>query len=95
MAHRLSCPQACGILGDQRSSLYLLLWQADSSPMSQQRSPLALLIEVFLFFFPFKKQTEIGGFQHAAVLFNELQVKQLSGTASDNPVTACVFSDFQ
>ena len=94
MAHRLSCPQACGILGYQRSSLYLLLWQADSSPISHQRSPLALLI-VFLFFFPFKKQTEIGGFQHAAVLFNELQVKQLSGTASDKPVTACVFSDFK
>ena len=69
---------------------------ADSSSVSHQRSPLALLIEIFLFFFfPFKKQSEIGRFHHAAVLFNELQVKQLSCTPSDNPVTEFVYSDFQ
>ena len=36
MAHRLSCPAACGIFPDQGSSTCLLHWQADSLPLSYQ-----------------------------------------------------------
>ena len=34
--HRLSCSAACGIFPDQVSNLCLLLWQADSLPLSLQ-----------------------------------------------------------
>ena len=37
--HRLSCSMACRIFLDQGSSSHLLRWQADSSPLSHQRSP--------------------------------------------------------
>ena len=39
VVHGRSCPEACGILLDQRSNLCLLLWQVDSLPLSQQRNP--------------------------------------------------------
>ena len=37
---RLSCSRACGIFPDQGSNPCLLHWQADSLPLSHQRSPL-------------------------------------------------------
>ena len=37
--HRLSSSVACGIFLDQGLNLYLLHWQADSLPLSQQGSP--------------------------------------------------------
>ena len=39
VAHRLSCPAACGILLDQGSNLCLLLWQADSLPSEPPGKP--------------------------------------------------------
>ena len=39
-AHGLSCSTACGIFLDQRSKPYLLHWQVDSIPLSNQGSPL-------------------------------------------------------
>ena len=39
VAHRLSCPLACGIFLDQGLNLCLLHCQADSLPLSHQRSP--------------------------------------------------------
>ena len=39
VVHGLSCSAACGIFLDQRSNLCLLHWQADSLPLSHQRSP--------------------------------------------------------
>ena len=39
VAHRLSCSAAWGIFQDQGSNLYLLHWQADSSPLSHEGSP--------------------------------------------------------
>ena len=39
VAHRLSSSVACGIFLDQGLNLYLLHWQADSSPLSHQGSP--------------------------------------------------------
>ena len=39
MAHRLSCPEACGIFPDQRLNWGLLHWQADSLPLSHQEAP--------------------------------------------------------
>ena len=37
MAHRLNCFEACGIFPDQESIPRLLLWLADSLPLSHQR----------------------------------------------------------
>ena len=41
LEHRLSscCSKACGIVPDQGSNPRLLHWQADSLPLSHQRSP--------------------------------------------------------
>ena len=39
VAHRLSCSMACRIFPDQGLNSHLLRWQADSSPLSHQRSP--------------------------------------------------------
>ena len=39
VAHRLSCPVACGIFLDQGSSLCPLHWQADSYPLYHHSSP--------------------------------------------------------
>ena len=39
MAHGLSCSEACVIFQDQGLNLCLLLWQADSLPLSHQGSP--------------------------------------------------------
>ena len=39
-AHRLSCPEVCGILPDQELNLHLMHWQASSLPLSHQGSPL-------------------------------------------------------
>ena len=38
VAHRLSCPTACGIFSGQRLNLCLLHWQADSQPLEHQGS---------------------------------------------------------
>ena len=38
VVHGLSCSAACGIFPDQGSDLFLLHWQVDSSPQSQQGS---------------------------------------------------------
>ena len=43
--HGLSCSTACGILRDQGSNSCLLHWQADSLPLSHQRSPTILLFD--------------------------------------------------
>ena len=40
VAHRLSCPVACGIFPDQGSNPCPLNWQADSYPLGHQGSPL-------------------------------------------------------
>ena len=40
VAHGLSCSVACEIFLDQRLNPGLLLWQADSLPLSHQKSPL-------------------------------------------------------
>ena len=40
VAHGLSCFTACGVLLDQESNLCLLHWHVDSSPPSQQGSPI-------------------------------------------------------
>ena len=39
VAHRLSCPVACGIFLDQRSNPCSLHWQADSLPLCHQENP--------------------------------------------------------
>ena len=39
MAHRLSCPVACGIFLQKRLDLCLLYWQADSLLLSHQEAP--------------------------------------------------------
>ena len=39
----LSCPAACGIFLNQRSSPYSLHWWADSSPLDHQESPAYVL----------------------------------------------------
>ena len=40
VAHRLSCPLACGIFPNQASqNPYPLHWQVDSHPLCHQRSP--------------------------------------------------------
>ena len=39
---QLSCSMGCGILSDQGSNPCLLHWQADSLPLSHQRSPVLL-----------------------------------------------------
>ena len=41
MAHRFSCPVACGIFLDQGLNLCLLHWQTDSFPLRHQGSALA------------------------------------------------------
>ena len=41
---RLTCSQVCGIFLDQGLNLYLLHWQADSSPLRHQGSPLFLIL---------------------------------------------------
>ena len=38
VAHRLSCSEACGIFPDQGLHPYLLHWQVDSLPVSDQGS---------------------------------------------------------
>ena len=38
MAHRLSCPAACGIIPDEGSNLCPLLWQEGSYPLNHQGS---------------------------------------------------------
>ena len=38
VTHGLSCSEACGIFLDQGSNVSLLYWQANSSPLSHQRS---------------------------------------------------------
>ena len=43
VAHGLSCFTACGVLLDQESNLCLLHWHVDSSPPSQQGSPIRVL----------------------------------------------------
>ena len=43
VVHGLRCSAACGIFLGQRLSLSLLHWQADSLPLSQQRSPSRIL----------------------------------------------------
>ena len=42
VAHRLSCPEACGIFLDQGLNPCLLHWQEDSLPLSHQGIPLSL-----------------------------------------------------
>ena len=42
MAHRLSCPTACGVFPDKGLNPCLLYWQADSLPLSHQGSPLVM-----------------------------------------------------
>ena len=37
----LSCPTACGIFPDQGSNTCPLTWQADSSPLDHQGSPVS------------------------------------------------------
>ena len=39
VAHGLSCSLVCGIFPDQGSNLCLLLWQADSLPLSTREAP--------------------------------------------------------
>ena len=39
VVHRLRCFEACGIFPGQGSNLGLPRWQADSLPLSHQRSP--------------------------------------------------------
>ena len=47
-AHRLSCSGAHGIFPDLGSNLRLLHWQADSLPLSFQRSPTWTILKVFI-----------------------------------------------
>ena len=47
VAHGLSRSAACGIFPDRGLSLCLLHWQADSSPLSHQRSP-EVFISIFI-----------------------------------------------
>ena len=50
---RVSCSAACGIFPDQGLNLYVLLWQVDSVPLSQQGSPIFVLNSPFFnLFFP-------------------------------------------
>ena len=46
-AHGPRCSAACGIFLHQGANLCLLHWQANSLPLSHQKSPLAFLREVF------------------------------------------------
>ena len=39
VAHRLSCPEACGFFLDRGSNPYPLHWQANSLPLSHEGSP--------------------------------------------------------
>ena len=39
LAHRVSCPEACGITPDQGLTPWSLHWQADSQPQDYQGSP--------------------------------------------------------
>ena len=39
VAHRLSCPEVCGISLDQGSNLCVLHWQEDSYPLHHQGGP--------------------------------------------------------
>ena len=45
VVHRPSCPAARGVFPDQGSNLYLLHWQADSLPVTQQGSPNRCLLK--------------------------------------------------
>ena len=45
VAHRPSCPAACGIFPDQGSNPCPLHWQADSQPLCHQGSPVALFLK--------------------------------------------------
>ena len=47
--HRLSCSAGCGIFPDQGLNSCLLHWQADSLPLSQQRSSWTVLSIQFFF----------------------------------------------
>ena len=46
VAHRLSCPAACGIFPDQGSNPCPLHWQAESYPLSHQGSPTGFLTQL-------------------------------------------------
>ena len=48
VVHGLSCPKAWGIFQDQKSNLYVLHWQADSSPLDHQASPPDSFLKVWL-----------------------------------------------
>ncbi|CAI9151704.1 unnamed protein product [Rangifer tarandus platyrhynchus] len=54
VAHRLSCPETCGIFPDQGSNPCSLHWQADSQPLGHHRSPklVFILVTVLLFRYP-------------------------------------------
>ena len=43
VAHRLSCPLACGISPDQGSNLGSLHWQVNSYPLCHQGNPLGVM----------------------------------------------------
>ena len=47
--HALNCSVACGIFLDQGSNLCLLLWQADSLPMSHQESLKFIYIYIYIY----------------------------------------------
>ena len=48
VAHGLCCSAACGIFLDQGSNPRPLHWQADSSPLCHQGSPLPSFLRMFL-----------------------------------------------
>ena len=49
VVHRLCCSVAYGIFQDQGSNLCLLLWQADSLPLSHQEAHKLFLLLLFFF----------------------------------------------
>ena len=48
VAHRLSCPTACGIFPDQGLNPCPLHWQADSQPLCHQGSPFCNVLDLTL-----------------------------------------------
>ena len=68
MAHRLSCPVACGIFPGQGPNLCPLHGQADSSPLSHQGSPdlLSLSTDLPILDISYKWKHTICGLLHLA-----------------------------
>ena len=53
VAHKLSCPEACGTFPDQGSNPCSLHWQARSQPLDQQKSPDSSVLKFYMFVYFF------------------------------------------